>query len=150
MKTLLTFLLLFSLTNTVFAAGSDSDDTVVKPKNYSKVKKLIKKEKYTEAIEKLEEILSTKKFQNDPDIINLYAFSLRKNNNFEKSEKQYKIALDIDPKHKGALEYLGELYVNTGRIEQANQILAKLAGCKCKEYSRLEGYISGKKYKKLY
>ena len=101
-------------------------------------------------IEKLEEILSTKKFQNDPDIINLYAFSLRKNNNFEKSEKQYKIALDIDPKHKGALEYLGELYVNTGRIEQANQILAKLAGCKCKEYSRLEGYISGKKYKKLF
>ena len=98
----------------------------------------------------LEEILSTKKFQNDPDIINLYAFSLRKNNNFEKSEKQYKIALDIDPKHKGALEYLGELYVNTGRIEQANQILAKLAGCKCKEYSRLEGYISGKKYKKLF
>ena len=143
MKTLLTFLLLISLTNTVFAAGSDSDDTVVKPKNYSKVKKLIKKEK-------LEEILSTKKFQNDPDIINLYAFSLRKNNNFEKSEKQYKIALDIDPKHKGALEYLGELYVNTGRIEQANQILAKLAGCKCKEYSRLEGYISGKKYKKLF
>ena len=88
MKTLLTFLLLFSLTNTVFAAGSDSDDTVVKPKNYSKVKKLIKKENYSEAIEKLEEILSTKKFQNDPDIINLYAFSLRKNNNFEKSEKQ--------------------------------------------------------------
>ena len=56
MKTLLTFLLLISLTNTVFAAGSDSDDTVVKPKNYSKVKKLIKKEKYSEAIKKLEEI----------------------------------------------------------------------------------------------
>ena len=48
MKTLLTFLLLISLTNTVFAAGSDSDDTVVKPKNYSKVKKLIKKENYSE------------------------------------------------------------------------------------------------------
>ena len=43
MKTLLTFLLLISLTNTVFAAGSDSDDTVVKPKNYSKVKRFFQK-----------------------------------------------------------------------------------------------------------
>ena len=40
MKTLLTFLLLISLTNTVFAAGSDSDDTVVKPKKLLKSKKI--------------------------------------------------------------------------------------------------------------
>ena len=86
-------------------------------------------------------------------LVSYIGFSQNANTSYddiEKSEKQYKIALDIDPKHKGALEYLGELYVNTGRIEQANQILAKLAGCKCKEYSRLEGYISGKKYKKLF
>ena len=148
MKTLLTFLLLISLTNTVFAAGSDSDDTVVKPKNYSKVKKLIKKEKYSEAIKKLEEILSTKKFQNDPDIINLYAFSLRKNNNLEKSEKQYKIALDIDPKHKGALEYLGELYVTTNRIELARERLKVLEKCNCEEYAELKDIIDGVKESK--
>ena len=144
MKTLLTFLLLISLTNTVFAAGSDSDDTVVKPKNYSKVKKLIKKENYSEAIKKLEEILSTKKFQNDPDIINLYAFSLRKNNNFEKSEKQYKIALDIDPKHKGALEYQGELFLQYKNIEKAKanlKLLERICGVNCEEYKDLKKAI---------
>ena len=75
---------------------------------------------------------------------------MRKDGQLEKSEKQYKIALEIDPKHRGALEYLGELYVNTNRLSQAKLLLKKLENCRCKEYSRLESYISGKKFKKLY
>ena len=150
MKILLAFLILLSLTKIAHTAGSDSDNSVVKPKNYSKIKKLIKKENYSIAIQQLEEVLQNTKFKDDPDVINLYAFSLRKDGQLEKSEKQYKIALGIDPKHRGALEYLGELYVNTNRLDQANQLLKKLENCRCKEYSRLESYISGKKLKRLY
>jgi len=42
---------------------------------------------------------------------NLMGYSFRKKNipNLAESEKYYQVALEIDPKHKDALEYYGEL-----------------------------------------
>ena len=36
------------------------------------------------------------------------------------------LALDFDPQHKGALEYLGELYVETGQVDKAKENVAAL------------------------
>ena len=47
------------------------------------------------------------------DVYNLLGFSLRKSGDLETAYTFYKKALDFDPEHKGALEYLGELYVET-------------------------------------
>ena len=38
-------------------------------------------------------------------------------------------------------EYLGELYVQTGRIELAKERLEVLNGCKCEEYEELKELI---------
>jgi Flp pilus assembly protein TadD len=48
------------------------------------------------------------------DVYNLMGYSLRKSGDPTQALVYYEKALDIDPRHKGALEYLGELYVETG------------------------------------
>lgn len=114
-------LLIYSTSS--FTAGTDSSTEVVKPSSYQDMLKLIKNEKYSEAIKGLEKILEQNKYKQDPDILTHYAFALRKTKNFPKAEEYYLKALSIDPKHRGALEYIGELYVDTKRLELANATL---------------------------
>jgi len=142
MKTFLGVFFMLFLSLNVFAAGSDDDNTIAKPRAYKNAIKLIKKEDYFKAVTVLEKILGKTKYQKDPDILNEYAFALRKSGDLEKAEIFYNKALDIDPEHKGALEYLGELYVDTKRKDKANQLLSKLKNCKCEEYSELKNYIT--------
>ena len=142
-KIIFVILGLFMLSTSIaISAGSDSSDQVVKPSSYNKAVKLIKKEKFNEAIEILESILKKNKYQKDPDILNYYAFSLRKTKQLEKAETYYKKALDIDPEHRGALEYIGELYVDTNRIDLAKKVLQKLEKCRCPEFAELQSYIN--------
>ena len=54
--------------------------------------------------------------------------------NFEKAEIFYLKGLSIDAGHLGINEYLGELYVQTNRIELAKKRLAVLSGCDCEEF----------------
>ena len=44
----------------------------------------------------------------------------------------------------GINEYLGELYVKTGRIELAKERLAVLKNCNCEEYAELKEVIEKK------
>jgi cytochrome c-type biogenesis protein CcmH/NrfG len=80
------------------------------------------------------------------DAHNLMGYSLRKSGDFEQSLVHYQKALEIDPKHKSALEYLGELYVETKEIDKARATAARLkALCPqgCEELSDLEKTIAG-------
>ena len=43
-----------------------------------------------------------------------------------KSDAYYKKALQIDPMHKGALEYQGELFLQLGKLADAQQNLKKI------------------------
>src|SRR5499433_2037745 len=68
------------------------------------------------------------------DVYNLMGFSLRKTGDPKQAFTFYRKALDFDPQHKGALEYLGELYVETGQLDKAKENVALLqkicpAGC---------------------
>ena len=73
-------------------------------------------------------------------------YSLRKGAtpDFAGAEKFYNEALRIDPTHRGALEYSGELYLQTGDLARAEQRLAALdKACffGCEEYSDLKKAI---------
>lgn len=61
-----------------------------------------------------------------PDILNYLGYSHRKLGMMEKAQGYYTAALAIDPDHKGANEYLGELYLEIGEIGEAKKQLAKL------------------------
>ena len=87
----------------------------------------------------------TKSEPDDADGWNLYAYANRKMNKFEKAEVYYEKALNIDPDHKGALEYQGELYMQTNRPDLAKENLIKLVKLcpdSCYELQKLEEYIS--------
>ncbi|HXM81694.1 MAG TPA: tetratricopeptide repeat protein [Burkholderiales bacterium] len=81
------------------------------------------------------------------DYHNLYAYSLRKSGakDMDLVFKHYNEALRIDPRHRGAHEYLGEAYLMVGNVEKAKEQLGaldKLCFFGCEEYSDLKTAIS--------
>ena len=75
-------------------------------------------------------------------------FTTRKLGDFEGGEKYYLQGLAINPSHIGINEYLGELYVATGRHNLAVERLQVLQSCNCKEYDQLKAIIAGEKVSK--
>ena len=160
MKKILILLFILSLNNQAFAAGdgggssgggssgggSDSSSTSLYDQAVKLVKragKLEKKDKserakklYSQAFKKLNKAYKTDK--KNPNILNYMGFTSRKTGNFKEAENYYLKGLDLDPKHNGINEYLGELYVQTNRIDKANERLAVLKNCNCEEYQDLE------------
>ena len=159
MKIIIFILLVFFQTNFAIAAGSDSssdsssstDDVKVnffkdgknlikRAGKFEKKNKIEKANKlYSKAFEKFSEAYKNDK--NNPDILNYMGFTSRKTGNFEKAEEFYLKGLNIDPKHNGINEYLGELYVKTDRLELAKERLAVLKNCNCEEYEELKEVI---------
>jgi tetratricopeptide (TPR) repeat protein len=83
----------------------------------------------------------------NPDYHNLYAYSLRKSGTSEMDLvfKHYNEALRIDPKHKGAHEYIGEAYLMVGNVAKAREHLGqldKLCFFGCSEYTDLKKAIA--------
>jgi tetratricopeptide (TPR) repeat protein len=81
------------------------------------------------------------------DVYNLLGFALRKTGDFKTSLTYYTKALEMQPDHKAAREYLGELYVETGNIEKAKEqlaALAKLCPGGCEEREDLQKAINAK------
>lgn len=79
-----------------------------------------------------------------PDITTYMGYTQRKLGNYDAAKSYYAMALEVDPSHKGANEYLGELYVETGEMELANLQLAKLeeiCSFGCIEEEELRGWI---------
>ena len=85
---------------------------------------------------------------NNADTLNYLGFTTRKLGDFSKGEKYYLQGLEIEPDHKGINEYLGELYVVTGRVNLAKERLKILENCNCEEYIELKEIIEGKKISK--
>lgn len=81
----------------------------------------------------------------DADAFNLLAFSLRNQGHHDAAFIYYFKALDLDPDHKGAREYLGELYVKIGRMDKAREqlaILVRLCPKGCEEREDLEAAMA--------
>ena len=154
MKKILVLLFVLSFNSNAFAAGDDGgssedayyDDAVKLIKRAGTYEKKDKGEKakklYSQAFKKLNKAYKSDK--NNPDILNYMGFTSRKTDNFKEAENYYLKGLDLDPKHNGINEYLGELYVQTNRIDKAKERLAILKNCNCDEYQELELIIKTK------
>lgn len=105
---------------------------------------LISAKKWKPAIAMLKTIVAND--SRNADALNLLGFSLRKSGDMKNAEGFYLKALKLNPRHKGANEYLGELYVETGQMAKAKErleTLAKLCGnTTCEEYEDLEKAIA--------
>ena len=119
------------------AGGNYSSDFDFEP-----VMELIAEEKYQLAIDLLHDELDND--PDNPDIMSLLGFSYRKTQNYEDALTFYEWALKAEPDHRGANEYLGELYLETNQFDKAVeplQILDNLCRTNCKEYTKLKQMI---------
>ena len=139
-RILITGALLFA--TSAFAAGALSEPER-SPDKLDGVRAQIAAKNFPGAIDELKRLNDS----GDADWNNLMGYSLRKGPapDFASAEKFYDEALRIDPRHRGALEYSGELYLQTGDLARAEQRLAALdKACRfgCSEYSALKKAIA--------
>ena len=144
---LITTALFFSF----FALAEDT------PSNYkqapawlTEARQAIKSKNYEAAIEILTRNAEQK---NSADWNNLMGYTHRKKTSPDliEAENYYQIALQIDPKHKGALEYYGELFLVKNDLAGAESMLKRLdQACtfSCEEYRDLKKSIQVYKSKK--
>jgi len=102
----------------VDTGGNDTEDALEEARSQ------IDSENWTAALATLSGVVA-----DDPsnaDALNLMGYASRKSGALDQAEQFYNAALAIDPNHLGALEYQGELFVMTGRIDMAKANLEKL------------------------
>ena len=151
MKTLLSiiFILTSSFANSAgtdsggSSSSSASTNTVDVNIEFNRAKKHIYKKNYLKGLEILKDIENERPFgYSKADLYNYMGFASRKQKDpdYINAEKYYLKALSLEADHIGALEYLGELYYETDRLDKAKSLLEKLgevAGQDSTEYTDL-------------
>jgi Flp pilus assembly protein TadD len=127
---------------TASAVAVDNESSADAP-DLTSARAKIKAKDYAGALSELKVLAEDQQ----PDVYNLLGFTLRKTGDFKTSLTYYTKALEMQPDHKAAREYLGELYVETGNIDKAREelaILAKLCPGGCEEREDLQKAIEAK------
>jgi Flp pilus assembly protein TadD len=124
------------------ASTAKSPIVVTSPKSVTEAlinpRNLIDAKNFSGALAALKVI--DKAFPNNADVNNLLGYSSRNLNQYTQAAIYYSKALKIDPKHVGALEYQGVLFLKTKKLASAKANLAKLksiCGVTCEEYKDL-------------
>ena len=143
-KILLVVLLFVSMVG--LSQAADTAPVKSDPVWLTQARASIKSENYNQAIQQLQAASET----SSADWNNLMGYSLRKKQppDLVGAEKYYQAALKIDPNHRGALEYYGQLKLTNNDLSGAEALLARLdKACTfgCEEYSDLKDAV--KKYK---
>jgi Flp pilus assembly protein TadD len=118
-----------------FAADTPSKPSASAP-DLTAVRAKIKAKEFKPAIADLTALVDGG--THHPDVYSLLGFSYRKSGDRTNGALYYRKALDLDPWHKGALEYQGEMFVEMGDLPRAKANLAKLvqlcpSGCEERE-----------------
>ena len=127
MKTLASLLFAFAAAApaAVFADASESQPRALGAANdYDSGKKAIERKDWKAAIGSLDS--AAKSDPKDADIQNLLGYSYRKSGNLDMAFKHYAKALELNPGHKGAHEYVGEAYLMANKPDKAKEHLARL------------------------
>ena len=144
------FVIQFSFSTAVADPSSSNDyDDSAKPVNpdYIRGYDEVSNGNYQIAIKYLLNAANTS--PENPDVYNLLGFSHRKLDKLEESFMYYNRALKLNPRHLGANEYIGELYLRTNNLKKAEEhleILDDICFFGCDEYDELKESIE--KYKK--
>jgi|SRR5882672_981991 tetratricopeptide (TPR) repeat protein len=146
MKSALGILALVVACNTGFAADTGgSSSSMRSDPMMDRYTAASEKQDWKSAAAAMQDALT--KDPNNADYHNLYAYSLRRSGTSEMDQvfKHYNEALRLDPKHKGAHEYMGEAYLMLGNVAKAKEHLSaldKLCFFGCSEYTDLKKAIA--------
>ncbi len=106
------------------AAGTSDGSSATAAASYAEAKAMVDEGSFVAALPNL--IALTKADAKNADAWNLLGFTYRKLGQLEDSDAAYLTVLSINPDHLGALEYQGELFITTGKLDEAKANLAKL------------------------
>jgi Flp pilus assembly protein TadD len=138
-----TGILFISVSHALADAGTWAPETATDP-NFITAKKAIDAKDWKQAIELLN------KARVNADVHNYLGYAYRHIGNYDQAFNNYKHALEMDPNHRGAHEYVGEAYLltnNPGKAEEHLAALNKICGTGCEEYKDLAREIADYKRK---
>ncbi len=133
-----------------YGAGGGNDDAEVSvDPNYTAAVAKIEAGDYQAAITLLESVAASA--PDNADAFNYLGYTNRKLQRYRVALGHYERALALDPNHRGAHEYIGELFLETGDLAKAEEHLAaldRICFFGCEEYDELkelvEAYRSGR------
>ncbi len=121
-------------------------DRVAEPQTaYLGAVQLINSQLFERAIEVLRQL--TAEIGPHPDVLNYLGYASRRLGRFRRAQQYYEQVLILDSLHRGANEYLGEMWVELGLLDEARERLAMLdKACPfgCAEYRDLERLIESR------
>lgn len=113
------------LASPAFAVGSDESSSAASS-GYAEAKAMVDAGNYPAAMHAL--LAVTSEDRRNADAWNLLGFTHRKLGQMDDSAAAYLNVLSINPDHLGALEYQGELFLQTGHPDLAKANLTRLQG----------------------
>ena len=129
------------------AAGSDDTSGTDRTRSeYEQAVELVEAADYEDAIRILDGLERDE--SGNADVLNMLGYAHRKLGRVETAFDYYRRALAIQPRHLGANEYLGELYLETEELEKAEALLGVLASAcpsGCEERDELSEAIDAYK-----
>ena len=147
--------LVLSIALGAFAPGALADpeetdpDLAKRDADYAAGVAAVKAKSWSEAVAKLK--IAERRNPDSADLHNFLGFSYRNLKQFDLAFTHYKRSLALDPRHRGAHEYIGEAYLMTGDLSSAEKHLQLLKGIcllGCEELADLEKAVAEYKKKK--
>ena len=123
-------------------------DLATRDADYAAALKAIEVKDWRGAVAKLE--LAERRNPDSADLQNFLGFSNRNLGRYDLAFKHYKRALELEPRHRGAHEYIGETYLMTGDLASAQKhrdLLKGICLLGCQELEDLEKAIAEYKRK---
>lgn len=138
-------LMIGALSDAAGDAGSDGSKKLppAASSDYQAGKAAVEAEDYQRAVDYMAKVVAT--VPDNADALNYLGYSHRKLGRFDESLVWYQKALAANPNHRGANEYLGELYLQMGDLAKAEERLNKLDDLcffGCEEFDDLKEEIA--------
>ena len=119
-------------------------DLATRDEDYAAGKKAVERKDWAEAARLFEK--AAVRNPDHADLQNILGFTYRNQKKYDLAFQHYKRAIALDPRHRGAHEYIGETYLMVGDLAGAQKHLAALKEIcllGCDELKDLERAIAG-------
>jgi Flp pilus assembly protein TadD len=116
--------LAFAAPDALAEAYETNPSAVEKDEDYAAGKKAIERKDWTEAVKRLS--IAAKRDPDSADLQNYLGYSYRNLKQMDLAFRHYKRSIELNPRHRGAHEYIGEAYLMVNDLAGAERHLAAL------------------------
>ena len=99
-------------------------DLAARDEDYAAGKRAVDRKDWGEAVRRFK--LAERRHPEQADLQNILGFAHRNLKQYDLAFVHYKRAIELEPRHRGAHEYIGETYLLTGDLAGAERHLAAL------------------------